>query len=224
MVGRAPADGVAERARLEKLGARGIPPRPQVKPAVVPPPPQLPPAWADVDVVRHLGRCYREVVQRRGGKQSHYLLAGDPCNHKDWPLLLTAAQSMRDEFIAPSAWVLWSFDTFPGAPSMPRVSWTFGSRLRNPQTLAWFEKDRDRYEGERILHAYEFIALYTDWETMWRDLMVKRPPDRPRVLEVVEQHFPGTSYEDRLHRAQVATVRLQKAIDLSIADGGVWWG
>lgn len=223
-------DGTAERARLVELGRRALPryPGTDVIPAVViPPPPLLDDRMNYTGRVRHLATGYRGALMAVYRKRSFFMLTGTgypPC-HKDYGRLADAAMLLFEAKIAPAAWCLFSFSI-----------WKVMEHTRRPPTVKWvfscerFESQREWYESERTRWARrierpvrEHLELGDRWKRMWADLLRKRPPDRPRLLAILDEHFPGDSYERAVECARKAAWEAQVRIDRRIAAGEIPW-
>ena len=215
-------DGTAERLRLEKLGARGLPPWPPVMAAEVPPAIVLTEKVSSLETVRHLAGCYRETARVCLGRKTGFMTYGSPLKHKQAPRLLEMAELFRGEFVAPAAWVRWSFEVFK-VGVLPSAAWVFSPK-RWATHFSWFCDCRGAFEDGRLVYAAAYRSLTNLLENMWRELLRVRPQTRGELLDIVDRYFPEDDYEAHVRRARAATLRLQQEIDQAMVERGFYVG
>lgn len=217
--------------RLKTLGARALPPFPGpdvIKPVVVPGPAKISPGCSDLEAVKMLVWAYQDSVESRWpGQRCWSFRRGEITKSKHWPLLLAAATRMRELEIAPGAWCLFSADVWREhstavSPPPPPPTFVFAkSRMEN--RLDWFDDECDRYRGGRALFAPAHLALAQRWKDLWRDLHKESPQDRPRLLVILERHFPGDSWERGLAQARDETEALRRTVTELVKRGVSSW-
>jgi len=217
--------------RLKTLGARALPPFPGpdvIKPVVVPGPAKISPGCSDLEAVKMLVGAYQDSVESRWpGQRCWSFRRGEITKSKHWPLLLAAATRMRDLEIAPGAWCLFSADvwrehsTAANAPPPPPTFVFAKSRMEN--RLDWFDDECDRYRGGHAMFAPAHLALAQRWKDLWRDLHKESPQDRPRLLVILERHFPGDSWERGLRQARDETEALRRTVTELVKRGVSSW-
>jgi len=225
-------DGSEEAARIRELGKRALPAYPGegvIKPVVVPPPPLLP-AITSLTSYRvcaeMLAAVYRGALLDRFDLSSYFGFPDIQSNQATYIKLCKVVDLMTLYEIPPAAWVLFSFDVWKqygatGGP--PTVAWTF-SAPRLTEKRDWFAARRDEYFGGRTYFSEEHLALVQRWRRMWERLMSLRPQTRVELLAVVDEFFPGDSYEKAVEAAQVSSRRLEQYLREAIEDGRMVWG
>lgn len=220
-------DGSAEEGRLRKLGVRILPPYPGehvIKPAIVPPPALLPETATYREAVEILAAFYRGALEERFNLKSAFGY-GDVRNMKNYKKFCTTVDAMYRLKIAPAAWVLFSFDVwaeYSVTDGPPTAVWTF-SVSRVESKAVWFQDWVGRYKGGRSYFAEEHIKLVRTWRSMWDELMILRPNDRPGLVAIVEKHFLGDSYEKAVKTAQDSSRRLEQYLIDAINKGRMVW-
>lgn len=230
MVGKIPTTESrrVQRARLEALGVRAIPPRPDaslIKAVRTPSPPKVAPTATDQEAAATLLATYWGMVDTKWPGIKRARKPGDPRKNKSYKALVRAAHVMREEGIAPSSWCLFSADAWRAAAlteGPPTVAFVFSeNRLR--ERLDWFAESEANYDGHTVIYSPEWMHLASLHREMWRHLTRENPENRLRLLEVVDRFFPGDTYDRLLDRARNAQAKLQRDVDAMIARGVIFW-
>lgn len=213
-----------ETLKILELGRRAIPPKPDHRliPVVeVPAPASLPKGLADEDCVRALVWCYRGVHEVRSGQPMLTRSMRDPATTVSAKTYDTLLRFGRAIDFSPSAWARFSFDVFP-TDSYPRMTWVYSLKRLDTQGTWWGEVRNQYCAGAvRIAPAHEF--LYRDYRLMWQELRRSNPTRREQVLEIIENFFPGDSWEKRVHAARVQSHQMQRILEVRAARGYCIW-
>jgi hypothetical protein len=216
-------DGPATARAIKQLGNRLVPPDPSqlVQTVTVPSPPRLPLELSGEEYVRRLGLAYVGAVGVRTGRYSR--------PPSDSPRLRQCGALLAELEIPPAAWCLFAADVWretAGKKGPPPANFTFSEGMITKH-FEWFEEQRDRYTGVRVVVGAAHRQLVLDWNAMQDDLMSAfcpyDPPTESEVATVVERHFPLKSYETRLLNAKAEALRMQTNIDQQVRDGGFPW-
>ena len=159
----------------------------------VPPPPLLSDDLSDEDCVKKLGGAYRGAFESRYGKRSYVMTRGSVKKGKFYKSLVTSANFMRDNEIAPAAWAAFSLDCWisfgeknEGANKKPPpVNWLF-SMKRLEERAGWFDREASSYGGGRLLFTRSHKDLLRKYEGL------KRAAHKELLTEeLIEKFFPG---------------------------------
>lgn len=206
-----------ERERIQKLGVRVIPPDPTplVNPVDVPTPKPIDPALSEPERAALLAQIYREVGKSRFKCEFYAYATGEPHEWAGYKQMAEAANMLCRRGIPPEAWCLVSFDIFRevtkfGGPPKPLWVW-------NPERIGrnalLFEGAQFPYSTDRRVLCPQHLYLVYDWRRMWAEILRQKPKLRVELEALVEQVFPGTSYEDRVVKAQAEQAWMQRAVN-----------
>ncbi len=135
--------------------------------------------------------------------------------------LVSVVNVLRNQEIAPASWCLYSCDEWKRlkiTDGPPTMAWVYShKRLQSP---TWF--DEHDYSGRTVHYPMAWNQLAARYQDMWRQLDRETVPTRLRVLEVIDNFFPGNLYGTMLQAARTATVQLQRDIDRAAARGEVF--
>jgi hypothetical protein len=196
---------------------------------LIPPPVQLPEGASSHERVLFLARSYRDVIHTLLGKPSRFMILSRGRRldqHKDYTMVLRAAENLQILQIPPVEWCLFSVGVWFSSPArgrIPLARWVYsGKRMATRQR--WFELARKDYSLPRAATVRAHYQLIRDWQAMWEDLIRHSPSTREGVLEVIDQYFPESEYEIRVGQAVAEARQLQRRIDQVVSEGGVWSG
>jgi len=159
----------------------------------IPPPPCLSADLSDEGCVKKLGGAYRGAFESRYGKRSYVMTRGSVKKGKFYKSLVTSANFMRDNEIAPASWAAFSLDCWisfgeknEGANKKPPpVNWVF-SMKRLEERAGWFDREASSYGGGRLLFTRSHKDLLRRYDGL------RRAAHRELLTEaLIEQWFPG---------------------------------
>jgi hypothetical protein len=221
-------NGADRQADILRLGQRLIPPYPgeQLVPTVrIPAPPCLPRNSTPAETVRVLATNYRGTLLVKFGKISRFLLQGAPEGHRNYGMLLRAAELLTAEGIPPATWCLFSADVWRKYHDGPVPPAFVFAATRILESRDWFESTAAaQYLGGAVRYASEHRKLLADHQRMWHELLWAAPSDRSGVIAIVDVFFPGREFEDRVSLARMQARKIQIQIDQGIAEGAMLWG
>lgn len=225
-----PLDTQAKRIRIERLGARLIPPRPDfqlIPPAQTPPPPKIlprdtPHEWRPVLLNLYRSNYWATYGTAPGvgasGTATHRLKAAGAMDR--------AFEALRDLDIAPAVWVAFSFAAWQQTPrasyGAPPLRWVF-SATRVRERRDWYYDWLPSAVSAEVQICADHAELDKDWGRMWDDLLASNPTTRPEVAVIVHRYFPGDEYDLRMARAKTGNRELQSRINHRVAVGEAVW-
>lgn len=182
----------------------------------VSPPSRIPEGATPFEVAEFCAAAYRGAVEAKWPELGRCwaFARSDIAKSRAYGKLKAVGEKLRAHGVAPSSWCLFSADVWReyGVTAGPPTADFVFSEVRFEERFGWFEERAGAYAGGRVLYSPAHLELAADWKAMWADLLRENPRDRPSLLSVVDRHFPGDSFEQRLAAAKAETRSLQKVV------------
>jgi hypothetical protein len=213
-----------------------------VQVAEVPAPPKLAANGSPLDDVRNLLHAYRAAIRHHYDRRAFNMtkrrsvtdLDGEVfasqreltdeelASHKLYETLRACAARLREEGIAPAAWVAfairkWRFDEHRKKP--PPIPAVFGPAVV-AKHAAWF-RAQNEVEGRATVYTPGHRALYLAWHRMSRELFADMSAEE--VSAVVERHFPGDTWERMMRVARTEAQNTRRVLQDRVAAGEWVW-
>ena len=217
--------------RIRQLAKRGLPEYPghrMIPELTLAPPALLRPERDSRAYVAMLAAAYRAAWTSTSGHSDCWFWPGP--QHQLYGLLFEAGMELELAKIPPVAWALFSFQVWTGAVGgraykSPPVKWVYSLTRCEARTFTWFnESYRETYCLPKTRIAPKHAELLQDWREMWQALLAQEPETREEAMTVIDQFFPGMTFEKRVEAAKTEARRQQVELDNAVAKGGGLWG
>lgn len=203
-------------------------PGPEVIPsAMVPGPPKLPADARGADAAGWLLKAYRGAIESRFGGRCQVLRKRGTLERSRYLKgLVEAAELLRDYGFPPAAWAMFSVDVWrkyeATTTRKPGLGWVFSPK-RIEDRHGWFRREEGRYCTRRAVFSRIAQDLMRGYRHMTYALAQAGAQSEQEIRAVVEQYFPGDSYEQTAAKARQRALADQRLINDRVARGEWVW-